>query len=219
MQLRSIFFQSCLVCSFLCASILPVYADSVQLNTGNIRIKSKQIALPSPSPTIQQFPNPIIDSNGIPNNFTLGQANISLSSDLLSFADMSPTSPQLRKATLEITTDEDQLTQLLLYTDGPLDNASGSASIPPTTCDNGTCTLMHADSWTNTLTYGLGYNDDPKNLTYFSQLPTLPQAYKQLDQIQNMTKIFNFTYKINISASQANDTYSNNVTYLLLPQL
>lgn len=110
----------------------------------------------------------------------------------------------------------------------PLRIQSGSATIPDTTCDAGTCDESAASTWTNPSNYGFGFNlsgddveSDFSTLNHFRQFANLASAETPQTIMSGSGVALNrestVTYKVSISGSQQAGLYETLVTYNLLP--
>lgn len=208
------------------------YAQSDQIDIGHIQLKSENF-LPSPAlilttPIPRKNPKPIFTQPSNLYSFTTGSINLSLSVPFLSFSALSPTQSQLRQTSLLLNVMGDSSVGFYLYTTNNLSNPNSKQIIPPTTCDNGNCSPTHSDSWSSTLTYGVGYNCVGgsycplafANSHAYRPLATgLNNAVELDSQLFNTNQHYSFLYKINVSASQSLSSYSTNVQYLFLPNL
>lgn len=169
---------------------------------------------------------------GINNLASSGPFSITLSSNLVNFGILSPTNPIVR--TVDLTTSS--LTaygySVLIFENRPLtaSSSANNALIPDTTCDNGACNAQNASEWKNTLSYGFGYRCDNLigidcdssfvNVNFYKRFPnnanneSVQSIMAGIGSNNKKARIF---YKVNISGSQAQDTYSNTITYLSVP--
>lgn len=154
----------------------------------------------------------------------------SLSEEILSYGVLSATNPVTRTNDLQIYTATDGYT-VLAREDHAL-RSKNKAIIPDTTCDNGACTENIAAPWVNTLTYGFGYRcekrsgqgecsegfEAPNTYKAFGSAENNEQYYPILNSIKkDKDDHFRFIYKINISGTQPEDAYVNNLTYVIVP--
>lgn len=154
----------------------------------------------------------------------------SISQTLIDFGTLSPNNPVLRTDKLTILTGSVYNYSVLSFENYQLSSEKGD-SIPDTTCDNGSCNEAVTASWSNPLTFGLGYRCD--NLTgadcgngfsdraFYKQFADSSKSKTQQPILSGIgspgEKKAQITYKINISASQAQSTYSNVITYIAVP--
>jgi len=117
--------------------------------------------------------------------------------------------------------------QVLAFETHPLRSESG-VDISDTTCDSGSCDETNADVWTQTTTYGFGFNisgdDIPSDFidnTYFRQFANQESGESaQIIMSRNgVTKQAQatVTVKANISATQAAGNYQTEIVYLAVP--
>ena len=156
--------------------------------------------------------------------------SFSISESLIDFGPLSATTPVIRKNTLTVTTATPLPYQVLAYEDHPL-LAPSNATIPDTTCDNGSCDESRAAPWTNTLTYGFGYRCD--NLIGKDCAPDFAEAnafrhfadnskreiYKAVmkGSGQGKKSEAQITYKVNISGTQLPGMYINSIYFIASP--
>ncbi len=123
---------------------------------------------------------------------------------------------------------------------GPLKHTTSEVIIPDTTCDNGICNETVAQPWTGTLTYGFGYRCDSLQtseqaisnyplrqsdseascLSGFYDTSSFKQFAKETPEIvieAASDSSSTITYKINISGVQAPEFYSNQITFIAVP--
>ncbi|MDO8460853.1 MAG: hypothetical protein Q7S38_00245 [bacterium] len=155
--------------------------------------------------------------------------SFTISQTLIDFGIITPTNPVTRTNSLTISNRSANGYTVTASQTSPLKSSQG-ATIPDTTCDDGTCTQTTASAWTGTLTYGFGYRCDNQTGTDCATGFTGSIFYKQFADSSNSenaqavmsgattgTKKSQITYKINISGTQAAGTYSNIITYIATP--
>lgn len=110
----------------------------------------------------------------------------------------------------------------------PLKLATGSDSIPDTTCDSGTCSETTAGVWVTPTIPGFGFNltgdDIPVdfvNSTYFRQFANQATS-EPMQVVMSSTNIANqrqatVTYQAAITGSQAAGSYETAVVYVAVP--
>ena len=118
--------------------------------------------------------------------------------------------------------------QIMVAESHPLQNIAGS-TIPDTTGDNGLATESTNDTWTQSDTYGFGFNAYGHGTTaYFptagdyrqfansaaSETPQIIMAENTPQQNRTAT----ITYKVNIDSQQASGTYQNAITFIAIPK-
>jgi len=110
----------------------------------------------------------------------------------------------------------------------PLTIQAGSATIPDTTCNNGSCSETTAGVWDDTTKYGFGYNMSGNDIpaaftdaTYFKQFADA--SFSETAQIVmssanvGKSRTATVTYKINIAATQTAGDYENALTFIAAP--
>lgn len=114
------------------------------------------------------------------------------------------------------------------FEEHPLRQIQGSAEIPDTTCDSGTCTHVTAAVWTDQTVPGFGYNmsgnDIPANFinsTYYKNFAD-NEAADEMQVVMSSSTIASqrqatVTYKAGIDSSQASGTYQTGVVYVAVP--
>ncbi len=147
----------------------------------------------------------------------------------IDFGSIDPTSPVSRTNTLTVSG-----SQPFTYTVNARENNPLTATnsfIPDTTCDSGLCSDVTAATWVNILTYGFGYRCDNVvgtdctpdfNTTNFYKTFANAGIGKPAQIVMNGTtrttgSQSQVTYKVNVSASQQPDTYTNTITYIAIP--
>jgi hypothetical protein len=110
----------------------------------------------------------------------------------------------------------------------PLRHSNGSATIPDTTCNAGTCTQTTAGVWTTLTVTGFGYNmsghDVPAafvDSTYYKQFAdnSLAEAMQVVMSSSNIAsnRTATVTYKAGVSGIQAAGNYQTGVAYIAVP--
>ena len=156
----------------------------------------------------------------------------SLSSDIIDFGLLSPTNPIVRTVDLSVYSLSAYGYSVVAFENHPLQSdpeASGQV-IADTTCDNGGCGEEKAGIWINTLTYGFGYRCDNITGTNCDKSFSNPKFYKHfpdnsngqspqsiMSGIGSKNKDIRMSYKVNIAGGQAQEIYSNIVTYITVP--
>ena len=155
---------------------------------------------------------------------------VRISGTIIDYGKLYPTNPVLRENTIEIDGSSTHGYSILTSEDHPLADDSFSNLIPDTSCDRGLCSETTSATWSDNLTYGFGYACE--NLVGTSCFDFEPLAFKSFADLSksenhqpatssldsSKTKI-KLTYRVNISASQENKTYLNNLNYVVLPNL
>lgn len=155
----------------------------------------------------------------------------SISSLLIDFGILSPTTPVTRTNTLTVSNGSAYGYQVTVFENHQLLVPSSGQLIPNTTCDAGNCTTTTAAAWTSTLTYGFGYrcdnvsgtdcNTDFATSTFYKQFPDdsagqTPVAVMSSTNV-GKSRQGQITYKVNISGTQAAGLYTNVITYIATP--
>lgn len=158
--------------------------------------------------------------------------SISLSSNLVDFGVLNPTNPIIRTIDLRINSLTAYGYSVLIFENEPLTTISENSKefIPDTTCDNGQCSTENTSEWNNALTYGFGYRCDnlagtdcdisfarPNYYRHFPDLANNDDLVSIMAGVGSNNKEARISYKVNISGTQAQDTYSNIVTYIAVP--
>ncbi len=110
----------------------------------------------------------------------------------------------------------------------PLRHSDGTATIPDTTCDGGTCSQTTAAVWINQAIPGFGFNmtgdDIPADFTdstYFRQFAdnSTAEAMQKVMSSVNIasSRTATVTYKAGVSGSQASGNYQTGVAYVAVP--
>lgn len=110
----------------------------------------------------------------------------------------------------------------------PLTAQAGSATIPDTTCNSGTCSQTTAGVWNDTTKYGFGYNMSGNDVpaafidsTYYKQFAdaSLSETAQTVMSSANVGKsrTATVTYKVNIAATQTAGDYENAITFIAVP--
>lgn len=155
----------------------------------------------------------------------------SISATSIDFGTLTPTNPILRDNTLTVSNQSAGGFVVKAFENHPLMVPTTGATIPDTTCDNGSCSETSASSWTSTLTYGFGYRcDGVDSVNYCPADFTGLDSYKQFSDVAKNEKAqtvmkgatgrnqkAKITYKVNISATQFAGLYSNAITYIATP--
>lgn len=155
----------------------------------------------------------------------------SISSLLIDFGILSPTTPVTRTNTLTVSNGSAYGYAVTAFENHQLLVPSSGQIIPNTTCDAGICTTTTAAAWTSTLTYGFGYRCDNVSGTDCSTDFATSTFYKQFADdsagqspvaVMSGTNVGSnkqgqITYKVNISGTQAAGLYTNVITYIATP--
>lgn len=159
--------------------------------------------------------------------------SFSLSSNIIDFGALSPTNPVIRTLDLNINSLTTYGYSVLVFENQSLTATqpeSKTTIIPDATCDNGMCDAQNAAEWTNALTYGFGYRCDNTAGVDCDSSFTNTNSYKHFPNVANNddpqsimagigsnNKETRISYKVNISGTQAQGTYSNIITYIAIP--
>lgn len=130
--------------------------------------------------------------------------------------------------TLEITTRGAGGYTIYAYEQHPLQILGGSAEIPDTTCDSGTCTTSSAGIWTTASNSGFGFSiqgddipSDFVNNTYFRPFANaaVSATMQPVMSSQNIAleRQATVTYQAAKSGSTAAGTYQTSVVYVAVP--
>lgn len=165
--------------------------------------------------------------DGIPigNYFALKNSNSEIS-----FGTITPGEALERTITIDIIPGSSGGFQLFTVENHTPTDKDKKVSIPDTTCDNGNCTNTLTDTWNSPLTYGFGFRCDDKNADTCSDAFLEDTSYRKVPNIElgDTAQVFadktgiaptqiTITYKINISGSQPQGLYNNNVLLLASP--
>ena len=154
----------------------------------------------------------------------------SMSSRNINFGTLTPGTPVVRDHTLTVSNQSANGYTVAAYENHSLFYPPSGTAIPDTTCDAGTCSDTSAQPWTSNLTYGFGYRCDAIDATnYCSSDFSDTTAYKQFTKSStSAVMVFSdntgrsqrakLTYKVNISANQANGIYTNAIIYIATPK-
>jgi hypothetical protein len=155
---------------------------------------------------------------------------LSISPLFIDYGILSPTNPIIRSLNITVLNLNAAVYTIFAKEDHPL-TASPNVFIPNTNCDNGACSEYTASSWTNTLSFGLGYrcdnqngNDcdeqfqtDNNNFKQFSDSQQKKQAISIMEGTNDLkSKQTEIIHKVNIAASQPPGAYHNTITYILI---
>jgi hypothetical protein len=225
---------TCIFSFFLSFPHLYAYADSMgnseyllRLNTINTANQNTQ-----PIKTINQPLRPAYNvQSGFLASNPLNPFTFSMSSDLIDFGILSATNPISRTSTITIS--NAPMGYEVLGSENHQLQTGNVQFIPDTTCDDGTpCSETIPGTWASVTTFGFGYhcenlnnficdNTSSDSSLYKHFADTLvgqePQQIVQSINNANKTSQATITYKVNISGNQQNGLYSNEVTYLAVP--
>jgi len=200
-------------------SISNIYKDS-QNNASDTQEKS-----------IQTNPSVIIGENykliyPLDNSLFV----FSISQTLIDYGILLPTNSVKRTSTISVLSKH-----LNGYTVSAVQNhkleTSSKTEIPDTSCDTGTCSVSKADLWNNSLTYGFGYRcdnlynvsiclNDFSSINYYKSFPNMSDSegphpvIQQTDAINSKAQI---TYQLNVSRTQKEGSYNNEIIFIAIP--
>jgi hypothetical protein len=153
--------------------------------------------------------------------------SFSMSNYLINFGTLIPNSPSSRTSTIVVSAGGAGGYSVKARENDYL-KTSGGQTIPDTLCDSGTCSESTAGVWSQSTTYGFGYNmsgnDVPADFsdsTYFRHFANLAQS--QTDKVVmssgnvGRSRTSTITYKINISGVQAAGNYQSTVLFTAIP--
>ena len=166
----------------------------------------------------------------IPFSFTISSINVN-------FGTLSPQTPSTQNATLTVKAGGAGGYSVKAQENHPMQNSNASATIPDTTCDNGSCTQTSAEVWSQNTTYGFGFNmngddvpSDFADTTYFRQFSdaSLSESPAVIMSKTDVTWDYpnntwpwestaTITYKVNISGTQAAGVFRNTITFTAIP--
>lgn len=155
---------------------------------------------------------------------------LSLSSPTINFGTLNAGEAITRTVVLNVSNPSTYGYQIIASQNNSLKTPDGQ-EIHDTTCDAGTCTQSLASEWINPLTYGFGYrcdnlegNDcasDFENKTYYKQYSNLkasenPQSIMSSNNSGKNSKT-QITFKINVSGTQSQGIYQNEIFHIAVP--
>lgn len=155
-----------------------------------------------------------------------GDYSFDISDSLLDFGKPLPTNPVIRSNSIKVNSGSVSYF-LKAYENHQLLSPKSGSIIPDTICDQADCSENTSSIWKSVLIYGFGYRCEGTstcgqsfpNQDSFKQFANkskdeIPQHLINEDTSENNVDI---SYKINISSKESSQTYSNVVTFLLLP--
>jgi hypothetical protein len=150
-------------------------------------------------------------------------------SDLsIDFGTLTPGSPSTQTNTLTVSAGGAGGYSVTAYENHPLKLQTSSTAIPDTTCDANDCDQTTAGVWSQTTTYGFGFNmsgnDVPADFvdsTYYRQFAD-DSAAESAQTVMSSSSVgqnrtATVTYKANVSSSQAAGDYENSITFIATP--
>ncbi len=184
------------------------------------------------SPEIPPPTEPSNQTNEIPGGIkSITQEDplfFSISAGIVDFGTLSPGNPVIRNTALSVLSSSLNY-QIISFEDHPL-STSDNQVIADTTCDNGACTELEEALWENQLTYGLGFRCESK-IDFLCLGFSDENSYKQLADAKKLetpqtvirgqkgdkAKEAQISLKLNTSGNQKTGSYSNTVTFILVP--
>ncbi len=155
--------------------------------------------------------------------------SFSISDITIDFGTLTSQTPSTDTNTLTVSAGGAGGYQVLAFETHPLELISDSSvEISDTLCDNGNCDETSAEVWSQTTTYGFGFNingdDTPSDFidtTYFRQFADdeeneTHQAIMSNDSVTSESEAA-VTYKANISGTQEAGKYETSVVYVAVP--
>ena len=147
----------------------------------------------------------------------------------LNFGNLVPNIGSTITNTLTISTPTAHGYDILSIANHPLKTIGNNSTIPDTKCDSSSCSESVSDIWTNSSTYGFGFNASGNGTssyftdsTYFRQFAnnsageTAKIIVSENSRVENHSAII--TYKVNISPNQAAGTYQNSINFIAIPK-
>ena len=213
--------------TFLLALSGKLHGGNAQImEDGNYQIRLQDVYGNPPTPTAKPIN---ITSTPIPTPLPIrsfGQSEIAASESFVDFGSLAPTNPVLRQLSFSI---KGGYLPFFLYQhmDHDLLNNTGDA-IPPTSCDNGSCSKDLASLWISTLTYGLGFRCDNLQGSICPDDFIEKNAFRPLGggldrdgivasgTIDGRTDI-NLTFKLIIPGTQPSGNYQAQAFFILIP--
>lgn len=154
----------------------------------------------------------------------------SISPLIIEYGELSPTNPVIRTSILNITNLLNPIYTVFTQEDHRLNSADGNF-IPDASCDNGICSAYIAATWENTLSFGFGYSCDRNRQPDCTNSFHTANQFKQFankERQEDMATVMKGTgsdkdkestiiYKVNTASSQPAGSYTNTITYTLVP--
>lgn len=160
--------------------------------------------------------------------YQINAFSFQISKNLIDLGELIEDTHNTDSHTLTITTKGAGGYSVYAYEEYPLSQIQGTAEIPNTTCDAGSCTHITAGVWTNQSIPGFGYNmsgnDIPAgfvNSTYFKSFANRVAA-QEMQIVMSSDNVADarqstVTYKAGIEGSQANGIYETAVVFVAVP--
>jgi hypothetical protein len=186
---------------------------------GNTILELQQTT-PTPIPTHTQK-NQATQKH--PSSAPITETAISFSQPYISYGFLIPGDPIIRSDQIYTKTTHKFGASLYILQDGPL--RAKDSSIPSTSCDSGGCSISQAAEWKSPLTFGAGIRceNSPLCVSDFDQentyRPISEQYASPVAKVTAAAPKTTIVYKINIPASQPPLPYTNNISYIVIPNL
>lgn len=159
--------------------------------------------------------------------YTLYNFSFSLSSLAIDLGTLSPNTFATASHTITVST-PGQGYSVTTFETSKLTKVGGSATIPDTTCDAGTCTETSATPWITATNNGFGYNvtgddhaTDFVSATYFRPFPdnsmSETPAPIMTSSVAGKNRVGTVNYQVSPSSGQAGGTYQTQVIYIATP--
>lgn len=164
---------------------------------------------------------------------------LSLSNTVVDYGTLSPTEPVTRTTSITVSHGAANGYRVLASEEHEL-RSGENASIPDTSCDNGSCTEQIASLWRSILSYGFGYRCDNLDGSdcqggftqkeFFKQFPNTEASKPPRPVMASSTwgrsqvpdgtwrgKRAAITFKVNVAKAQKEAVYRNTVTLIAVP--
>ncbi len=160
--------------------------------------------------------------------YQIDRFSFTISDLTIALGQLTPGSHSTDSNTLTITTRGAGGYTVYAYEREPLSQVNGSASIPNTTCDAGTCSYTSAGVWSNQNIAGFGYNMSGHDVPAAFVNGTYYKAFADDSQAQAMQAVMSsaniassrqatVTYKAGVSGSQAAGLYETDIIFVAVP--
>lgn len=200
---------------------------NLEINDINTAPEKSDVS-PKDLPIVEQNVKTEPTKGGIKNIAQEDPLLFSISSGVIDFGTLSPGNPVIRNTALSIISNSVGY-QIISFEDHPL-SKSDNEIIADTTCDNGACTEHKEAPWENQLTYGLGFRCESK-IDFLCVGFLEDNNYKQLANSKMLeipqtiisgkksdkAKEAQISLKLNTSGNQKTGSYSNTITFILVP--
>lgn len=220
-----------LVVLFFARPSEKTWAQNFNLQIDDINTAPDEI-IPTPtksilSPRAKTVENETIKS-GLQSIYQTGPIAFSVNADILDFGQITPSNPVIRNVILSATS-ESLNYQIFSFESNP-PRTINNQSLPDTSCDEGSCSHSQSSIWENNLTYGFGFRCISKSILYciedfdkdyyrqFADISTGEKSTPVMNGLKNKeAQAAEISLKINASGTQEPGTYSNIVTFILVP--